>query len=283
MAVGETLAGMSEGGRAAGSDGGLDALARDLAAGHVSRRTALKRGLGIALGAAFAGGGGLIAPGLAEARCPKNRRCRKRCCPAHSHCNSQGKCKCDAPYSKCAGRCLDLRSDVSHCGACDNACEPGQFCAKGTCVACRTSTDCPTSDVACRHYECQAGACVLADDPDGEVCGPGETWSCVSGTCQCMFMKCGDQNICVDTNSDAGNCGACGHACTGGDTCVGGLCGTACSSQSDCSTSPHGHACVPGAGFCGCRKTGNDCPGGATCFSFNDPYVVNGVEYGLCL
>src|SRR5260221_1304344 len=34
----------------------------------------------------------------------------------------------------CAGACVDVRSDASHCGACGNACAGTQECCKGTCV-----------------------------------------------------------------------------------------------------------------------------------------------------
>ena len=52
---------------------------------------------------------------------------------------------------------------------------------------------------------------------------PGGT-SCVSGKCECPGGGdlCG--TACVDTASDAANCGGCGAACGAGEGCVSGVC-----------------------------------------------------------
>ena len=41
---------------------------------------------------------------------------------------------CAVGTIRCAGRCLDVRSDVMNCGACGNVCATGQACANGVCV-----------------------------------------------------------------------------------------------------------------------------------------------------
>ncbi len=41
---------------------------------------------------------------------------------------------CAAGTIRCAGRCIDVRSDVMNCGACGNVCAAGQACANGVCV-----------------------------------------------------------------------------------------------------------------------------------------------------
>lgn len=40
---------------------------------------------------------------------------------------------CVAPAAACEGRCVDLRSDARHCGACGNACTGGTTCRDGVC------------------------------------------------------------------------------------------------------------------------------------------------------
>ena len=39
---------------------------------------------------------------------------------------------CEAPLVACSGLCVDLQTDASHCGSCDNAC-PTEICADGVC------------------------------------------------------------------------------------------------------------------------------------------------------
>jgi hypothetical protein len=85
-------------------------------------------------------------------------------------------------------------------------------------------------------------------DHDYETCASTQTWCPVTG--------------CVDVASDAANCGACGHACSGGETCHAGAC-----------------ACAPSATACGgtcavlttdamnCGACGHACAGGATCIA----------------
>ncbi len=46
----------------------------------------------------------------------------------------EGCSSCAAGSVLCAGRCIDVRSDVANCGACGNVCPSGQACANGVCV-----------------------------------------------------------------------------------------------------------------------------------------------------
>jgi hypothetical protein len=89
-----------------------------------------------------------------------------------------------------------------------------------------------------------------------------------------LCAHCGAQaccnNVCVDTNTDMNNCGACGNACLPGPSpeCVMGMCG--CSGNS-------GQACAAGDTCCtnGCKKLltdatncgecGKKCTGNQTC------------------
>ncbi|MDX6588298.1 MAG: hypothetical protein QOI31_2771 [Solirubrobacterales bacterium] len=253
----------------------LDEVARDLATGEITRRTALVRLLGAGAGVAIAGVPGASA--FSRKRCPASRKCGSKCCAKHASCK-RGKCKCDGGYSKCGKKCIDLQTSTTNCGSCGNPCSAGEFCVDAECVICRGETDCQPTGAECKHAECSEGACVEADDPDGTACEAGEGWTCFEGTCQCSNTLCGPDDLCTDLNSDSSNCGFCGRACSSGQTCQSGECVTPCSSESDCATSPSGHHCMTSYGVCGCRPGFSDCPPPKSCFSFTgDP------SNGFCL
>ena len=42
--------------------------------------------------------------------------------------------------------------------------------------------------------------------------------------CKRGLVKCGSGKTCVDTRTNARNCGGCGKACAAGTTCVNGIC-----------------------------------------------------------
>ncbi len=78
----------------------LDDLARDLARGAISRRTALRRLAAGALGIGLAATPSALADELERGNCPKSRRCGKKCCPKGAKCKN-GKCKCKGGKTKC--------------------------------------------------------------------------------------------------------------------------------------------------------------------------------------
>jgi hypothetical protein len=86
-----------------------------------------------------------------------------------------------------------------------------------------------------------------------------------SGGCVCPngLPACNGQ--CPDLQTDPANCGACGHACPAGSTCVAGVCcvgaGGTCATTSDCcfGQCTNGKCCLPDGGFCG--SAGECCSG----------------------
>jgi hypothetical protein len=132
-----------------------------------------------------------------------------------------GVTNCPSGTTLCDGRCADTRTDVEHCGACNNPCANDRVCAGGACVP-----ECPPGQMPCgdRCYNlsldrAHCGAC-------DATCATNE--SCVAGRCGSVCpageTRCGDQ--CVDTLSTGAHCGACGTACAAGESCLNGHCWT---------------------------------------------------------
>ncbi|HVZ73411.1 MAG TPA: MopE-related protein [Polyangia bacterium] len=92
--------------------------------------------------------------------------------------------------------CVDLLVDGTNCGKCGNMCGATQVCSSGTCVT-------------------------VAND-------------CKAGYAQCKDPQSGAL-ICVDTTTDAKNCGACNLACASG-VCASGHCTTQTSSDGGATT-----------------------------------------------
>jgi hypothetical protein len=109
----------------------LDALAKDLATGRISRRSALRR-----FGAGF---GAAVLPSFlftdeALAKCPQSRQCGSHCCAQGARCK-HGKCKCRDGKKVCGKHCVDTATDPSNCGTCGHSCPSGQTCTDGKCAA----------------------------------------------------------------------------------------------------------------------------------------------------
>ena len=119
-------------------------------------------------------------------------------------------------------------------------------CAEGTV----TGSDASRDDVTRSD-----GATSEASSDAIEYCSPAcTTWMvCVEGVCvlACDATSTACNGACVHIDSDAMNCGACGHACTAGMACSGGACGGTCATGE--------MACpVAGGGATTCVNTTSD-------------------------
>jgi hypothetical protein len=124
---------------------------------------------------------------------------------------------CTDGLSLCGASCVDTRANASHCGACGNACSPGNVCVNGACMQ-----SCPASQTLCgglcvstRTDREHCGAC-------GNVCAAGQV--CSNGACA---LNCATNlQTCSRGDADGGAGGATaapagclplGEVCSGGD------------------------------------------------------------------
>jgi hypothetical protein len=148
---------------------------------------------------------------------------------------------CAGSNTKCAGSCTG-RADGActfPTGGCGTAtCTGMSYQASGTCsagacalptpqncqFACSPASGC-TGECTTGQKRCNPAApstaqvCSNNTWQDQTVCASGKT--CIAGVCTCTLSTCGGS--CVDLQSDAANCGTCGHDCIGG-TCSEGIC-----------------------------------------------------------
>lgn len=165
--------------------------------------------------------------------------------------------ECPAPFATCSAdqgptfKCgTDLSRDPKNCGACGNECLVyAPLSISSRCV-----------DGAC-ELEClnKPGALTAYRNCNGAV----------------------DDGCEVDVNSDAKNCGGCGHACAAGSSCIKGKCG--CSAPLiECPT-PEGQRCVnPNTDDGNCGGCGNECQPPATACSPMPPNAYHGCKGGTC-
>jgi hypothetical protein len=125
----------------------------------------------------------------------------------------------DAPSCEtCSGdACVDLDTDIQHCGACDNACPAGISCTAGSCT-------CPAGQQLCGDVCLDTQADPQNCGGCGDACAPNKV--CWMGVCA---DTCGDLSDCsggcVDTQTNLDHCGACDNACEIGNACEMGGCG----------------------------------------------------------
>ncbi len=138
----------------------LDDIARGLAGGGISRRSALKRlaGAGLGLGAALAPAG--VSEALAAGCPPGRKKCGKKCCPENAKCKN-GKCKCKSGYSKCGKKCCSPAA----AGSCQQA-----VCDGGQCGTAPDDSNVPTGVGECNIATCNGGTPVITPADSGTPC-----------------------------------------------------------------------------------------------------------------
>lgn len=141
-------------------------------------------------------------------------------------------CLCPAGALDCDGRCVDISSTSTDCGACGRACLSDEVCSDSACVP---------APGACRP-SCSAGQ------------------RCVEGLCRCdEGTNCSGE--CVDPATDAANCGECGYACPAGASCSDSRCACPVGQPDVC-----GGACIDVlSSDANCGRCGQACPVGGSC------------------
>jgi hypothetical protein len=147
---------------------------------------------------------------------------------------------CPVGLSLCGESCLNLDSSSDNCGTCGFSCARGLTCELGSCVP---PASCDAPEVACGgiNVTCatpvpSAANCVNCD----LGCAPGDetgttpflcsTTACIQ-ECPPGWTQCPDTQaegaaeyiVCVVTQTDVNNCGACGNVCIG-QVCINGAC-----------------------------------------------------------
>lgn len=145
---------------------------------------------------------------------------------------------CTASQRLCGVTCVDVQTDVSHCGACDHACAESSICVSGTCVDCTDKTMCGS---ICYDLQSDPDHCGSCDStcPNNVACVNGSCQGCQENTIDCD----GDpSNGCEKTTAECD--------CQNGDTrsCYYGPAGTlgvgACSAGIETCTGNHWGDCV---------------------------------------
>lgn len=124
---------------------------------------------------------------------------------------------CPTDTMLCGDRCVDVRSDEAHCGACERACPAGAECVSTRCECIEPLLACgaPAMCIDTSSDDSHCGGC-------GNRCPAGS--ACVGGKCTCPPGQTMCDGACRDLSSDPGNCGFCGASCLGGGSCVAGRC-----------------------------------------------------------
>lgn len=209
-------------------------------------------------------------------RCPSGQLCSGGTCSA----------SCGREYTICDETCVDLRTNMSHCGACSTPCSPNKV-ANSTAVYCQDTC----KALSCKTgYILSGGRCTTADMNNcgarGIVCSeiqPGwSTGACTNG--QCMANSCLDgyhlnkkTHKCVADTSEC--CGEGCVQCNKSDVCNKGLCtqpAVSCRDQEqNCN-----NTCVnlmdnqENCGYCNYRCNDDENCKNGYCFSTKNAYLV---------
>jgi hypothetical protein len=144
----------------------------------------------------------------------------------------------------------DARDDSSNCGGCGNQCAQGLECGEASDALCSCTADATscglgggctsaTGQCTCGNTQCAIGERCTGTTPAACSC---------NGGAPCTQAKACCEAGCVNLLYDAGNCGACGHACTPGFVCAGGT-ACKCDGDADCDAGTPG-TCTSGHCYC---------------------------------
>jgi hypothetical protein len=119
---------------------------------------------------------------------------------------------CKGGKTRCGKRCVDLRTNSAHCGACGNGCGEDGSCQGGECVVTCGGTVCsfPNASAACWGNTCEVDRCNA---------GWGRCDGIPSDGCQTNLL------------TDVEHCGECFLPCSSRNatpTCEDGVCGVIC-------------------------------------------------------
>lgn len=182
---------------------------------------------------------------------------------------SEGQCgsSCSSSQQICDGVCIDIKSDLRHCGGCGKLCDVSNGtvkCSAGECIL----TGCDSG------YHPYGSSCEADSEMNcgshGNVCEkPNATMECYYGTC--VLRECVDNYHVYNNGCEAdssSNCGTHGQTCSmanGSGSCVEGGCQYSCNpgyhlyndvceadSTANCGT--HGNACSYSNGTAACSN-----------------------------
>ena len=128
---------------------------------------------------------------------------------------------CTSDLTLCGGTCTTLGTDPANCGACGNACGPGDSCYAGTCL-CPFTTTCGGACVDFASDPAHCGACDVACAPQQVCTTPSGGVTACASACSAGQTACG--RACVDLQTHRQNCGACGRSCGSSERCSAGRC-----------------------------------------------------------
>jgi len=171
---------------------------------------------------------------------------------------------CPTGMTLCGGLCVDLLSDLNHCGSCNQACGPeSDRCENGNCHCDHNKPIC-TNGLSCINAKC---VCVAGAN---SLC-----LGCCAGTTQCApgntIAACGAQpnlcSVCSTSNPCLTPiCSSLTHTCTtavkvNGTSCTTAGTGGRCYSGSCCTGcwSAATSSCLPGTSSSACGTGGNNC------------------------
>lgn len=112
------------------------------------------------------------------------------------------------------------------------------------------------------------------------ACTNGST--CVAGVCRCGAGMCTGSSTCcgttcVDTQTNAANCGMCGMVCPTGRACTAGSCAVACTVSCPAGTTCSGAQCL-----CGTGPSARACSASETCCSGTCTRTDTAANCGAC-